>query len=39
MDEGFNSLVAHFTKPLIDITNETAGLKQRRQMLQPRRQG
>jgi len=25
MDEGFHSLVAHFTGPPIDIPNETAG--------------
>jgi hypothetical protein len=27
MDEGFNSLVAHLTRPPIDITNEAAGSK------------
>ena len=35
MDEGFNRLVAYFTRPPIDITNEAAGLKGNRQAATP----
>jgi len=31
MDEGSNNFVAHFSRPPLDITNETAGLNQKRQ--------
>jgi hypothetical protein len=35
MDEGFDSLVAHFTRPPIDITNKTEDLNGKRQAAAP----